>query len=878
MKAYIYWIHFDNKEIHNYIRNSSNTDNWPDILKYSKILTEFKQEIEEQKKDKERIENIPERVQELINNLQITFRKEHSLLGDTNIAKLRSYKQKELLPYLNETNYEKFKEFEEKWGGSIEEDWNFFQIITYLEEWKELSEGKDIIENPYEVYVHERKQGLITFSWKIPNRSFYDISNYLFYFYGEWMMVANWEQNDYSAVKITAASAIFYNRYWFFLKSHISGILKYLPNSRAIDEINDVPKFGSNPVFYDFVSNYDPKLTLWKAKGGITEMGSHSYNNSPPYVGTVKLEKFSTLLERLRNSPSISPEIHLLNEMWKSLWDTGVGTVFFGLSERYSSDGFNLDNSRASNSKIGDISLHQLNEQGTPQGISVQEFLKSKGLLDKKLDFFLRNKIHATIYWREKQIWQGNYWLLHNHFSIGEAVTATGNTIMIEGSGILLTKVTESITTKVGGIAAVNKIIECAIDTTLNDDKGQNNRQEERRIINAGKDALKHTLFSTNHIKSEYTFEQFISRYFYAKYPIKVRLEFDNVELNYYRNKRELLGRGIAKYYNGLAANILNAPGYLKMEVISSNYPFGDWFTAKLTNGVYLYNKSSLEFYEKKLSSSLSIPSEGAISRGPFDVITITDTVSSGSGWDDVSQAGGGLWVYKKGHGKRGGSQMWVVNRDGEKTDDLMPWLMKELDKRRNFINRKDYSKWVLKHPEPTFTERIEIPSQYLTNTERLVDGKPSCQIHYVFDFFTDGDIMPEGDEINATHFIISRESQGNKGMITIQIKGSHKITRKIGDPAGIPPTTSIPGASGDPEIPDPDPFDPDTLDPNIPEPTPGEPDPKDKAEPGGPDADPQDPDVPDPKDPDPGQDPDPRDPDPTDPEAPDIPDSGDKE
>jgi len=427
---------------------------------------------------------------------------------------------------------------------------------------------------------------------------------------------------------------------------------------------------------------------------------------------------------------------------------------------------------------------------------------------------------------------------------------------------------------KIAGNKFANKFIETIIDTSLNDEKGQNNRQTERKIINQSKEFVTPTLYSVDHTKSEYTFMQFLARYGGQDSginPLKIRVNLNEDCLNHYKNSRELKGKHSNQFFNTSAmANLLNVPGYLKMEVISSNYPFGDWFTAKLTNGVYLYKKDPLEFYQKKLSNPLSIASEGDIQRQPFETITIVDSVSSGSGWDNVSHMGGGLYVYKDSH-------LWVIDKNtGQKTDDLFPWLMRELDRRRNFINSEDSSKWVLKHPI-NFTERIEIPSQYLTNNDRLVDGKPSCQIHYILNFFSSNeDSVKKGYEINATHFIISRESQGNKGIITIQIKGSHRITRKIGDPAGIPPTTSIPGASNEPEIFDPDPFDPDTPDPNTPEPTPGEPDPKEEPEPGGPDADPQDPDVPDPKDPDPGQDPDPRDPDPTDPEAPDIPDSGD--
>ena len=121
MKAHIYWIYFDNKEIHNYIRNSTNTDNWPTVKKYGQIIEEFKQKIEEQKKDEERIENIPEKVKKLINNLQIAFHKEHSLLTNPNIANTRSYKQKDLEPYLKEEKFANFKNFIDEFGSDIEE-------------------------------------------------------------------------------------------------------------------------------------------------------------------------------------------------------------------------------------------------------------------------------------------------------------------------------------------------------------------------------------------------------------------------------------------------------------------------------------------------------------------------------------------------------------------------------------------------------------------------------------------------------------------------------------------------------------------------------------------------------------------------------------
>src|SRR5207237_8928649 len=94
---------------------------------------------------------------------------------------------------------------------------------------------------------------------------------------------------------------------------------------------------------------------------------------------------------------------------------------------------------------------------------------------------FLRYHIKGTLYWRKKQIWQGNYWMIHNRFKIMESVNPSGTCLSFFGTNnTILKRVTESVTSKVGGNSLVNKFVECVIDTTLNDDKGQNNRQTKR--------------------------------------------------------------------------------------------------------------------------------------------------------------------------------------------------------------------------------------------------------------------------------------------------------------------------------------------------------------------------------------------------------------
>jgi len=172
---------------------------------------------------------------------------------------------------------------------------------------------------------------------------------------------------------------------------------------------------------------------------------------------------------------------------------------------------------------------------------------------------------------------------------------------------MIITRVTESITQKIGGNALVNKFIECAIDTSLNDDKGQNARQIERSVVSdtksgvkeihkesstktttttkdlmavnkysagakrLGSNALNPTLYSVDHTKSEYTSQQFEARYLTSgRQPLTARVEFSQIHLNQYRSRRELKGRPLYSYFNSdNFGTILDQSGYLQMTVIS---------------------------------------------------------------------------------------------------------------------------------------------------------------------------------------------------------------------------------------------------------------------------------------------------------------------
>ena len=124
--------------------------------------------------------------------------------------------------------------------------------------------------------------------------------------------------------------------------------------------------------------------------------------------------------------------------------------------------------------------------------------------------------------------------------------------------------------------------------------------------------------------------------------------------------------------------------------------------------------------------------------------------------------------------------------------------MINDLENSYRFINENLDSRWVLKHPEPTFTNHLwKIPSQYLTKEK---NGIMTCEIYYRFHFFS-SDQNSEGDEINATHILITRSSQGNRGTITFDVKGFHVLNRQVQDPSGTPPNVKLPTRPIEPPI-----------------------------------------------------------------------------
>ncbi|CAG8793347.1 699_t:CDS:2, partial [Racocetra persica] len=144
-------------------------------------------------------------------------------------------------------------------------------------------------------------------------------------------------------------------------------------------------------------------------------------------------------------------------------------------------------------------------------------------------------------------------------YQVDEICNAAGNTITVFASNIVLARMTENITAKLGLSSGGVNLLNVAVDVSLHDDKGQNLRQAERTVVSDTKKSSGETthtesktitrspvslgknnkpqigipspqplLFGSDHTKSEYTFLQFESRWLLSGYyPLSLRIQFN---------------------------------------------------------------------------------------------------------------------------------------------------------------------------------------------------------------------------------------------------------------------------------------------------------------------------------------------------------------
>ncbi|CAG8679620.1 46126_t:CDS:10 [Gigaspora margarita] len=454
--------------------------------------------------------------------------------------------------------------------------------------------------------------------------------------------IDDYQTIGYNAIAVIAQKSIFYNYYYYLVKTGGNGIIHHSPIVGG-KEICSCANFDVTTTSIDVGNVYELRLGLYKLDKELIKTGNYIEDDGVPIVSAFSIHK------------SDPREI------------TGSGD-----DKTYSEGG-------------------QTRYRNVPKGKKLEEVLASKEVGELTKD-------------------EMYHFLLHTDFRVGESVNPSGVCITIYAGNTVLTRVTESITTKVGGNSLVNRFLECAIDTTLNDDKGQNNRQTERAVIsesqtNGGEvkkkeTRTKQTVISNDDKKGGGKGVELGKR---GKFPLTMKIDFNDNILSQYRNRREIKGKMRYDYFNTPTfGSLLNNEGFFKASIISLVLNIG------------------------------GIPDE------PFNVVTISSRRSVGS---------------------------------------------------------------VLKHPMG-FSETIKIPSQYLDNSNPRYNGLATCKIFFRFHFYSSDQKSNEGDEMYATEIVVRRASEGNKGIIYIEIVGNLKYTNTVGDPEGLPPGKNPPGTPTNPDKP----------------------------------------------------------------------------
>jgi len=896
MKIFANYKYFQRVDAEKLIRNESNNDHWPTANNYLDTLKEWLIEIDKQQavikdylqylttikvgsesfvirivndintklkalnaKDKqgnyflERTEQIKNEIKNLRVALDFpeypAFREQLKTWNDDPNASLQRIRTIFANYQLGqwETIYDHFIAWNEAREYPINE------ITELLTAWKENnekvdSEFKDIEQiKSLTIQLLERKGNFIRFIWRVPlqplednpqqkNRTFPNISNYLFYLNGEYYEVKSddWKQTGWETAEIVAKKSMFYNGYWWLITAGASGWIHHSPIS-ARDEVCNCQPYDYFDTRQIFFCDYELKFHLWrigKSEAKLNQTIPDPELNAIASGLPRKVENLNDELKKIENE--VEHIFGIPTGIPKKLIGGTEGVLYMLLGQNLSNKSVFIGQTIPCQWKR----VGKWNESAKVSDLTEethQQFLEEAKLKDEKMFHCLTQHIKATIYWRNKPIWDGNYYVLHNQLRITESISPSGTCVTIEASDLILAQITEFVTSKVGGdkqtdsflsglitvatgvaaayfapaaIPALGKgatVVAKAAHATAKASRSIKAAAISASIGAAGSmagTALNHSLsYSSTETKESMSIHEFKHKYLSSKArPLNMRLEWNQQSFNQYANNRELFGVYRNDTFNEKnLGSLLNTEGFCKLiinswRVVGNDY--SEWFREKLEAGVFL-EKTYGSTKNIKLSKGVIATSQGGIVRGSWKEITVTNTVSVGSGWDDISHLGRGFWVYKQsprytnmwGNKDNG---IWVIGGSYDKTN-LLSWLINYLNSQfSGFVVEEESGKWILKHPEPSFSNhQVDIPDQYKNKT--LEDGQKAVKIHYLLDFFSGGHQSDPGDEINATHFLVSKLASGTQSKLTIEIKGHHVLVNDVSDPSGIPPAGTLP-------------------------------------------------------------------------------------
>jgi hypothetical protein len=714
----------------------------------------------------------------------------------------------------------------------------FKEVEKILDEWvdntekidEEFPQNEEI--QSLQIQLLERNETFIKFQWILPNiiskidekeyksKIFPNLKHYFFYFDGEWYEVLDWEQKGWNGAELTAEKSIFYNGYWWLLKSGANGYIHHSPVGHQEEFCNC---FETDVITSrnSFICDYELRFAGYRI--------GKSQGNEAQILRDGGLDIIACGLP-IRVYDWDKEKKNVKNFWTRPFTSKYEGVLYLLLNEKLGNEQFKYF-SYYKGSPYGELNWKRVGEYDKNKMVSNLsdenhlDFLKSKKMLDDEMYHPLSQHIKATILWRNEPVWQGNYYLIHNNLIITESISPSGSVITIEGSGIILAQITESISSKLGGdsqtgawlttLITVGTTLATAFMTSgtsvgagmVLTAKGAAVGRATASLVGAGLNKGINNLLNSpsyNETKKTMTIHEFKHKYCLSHIrPLSIVLEYNQEALNRYQKNRTLYGVSRADAFNVecLGESLLNNDGFLKATIESWNLPdsvYDEWFKRKIKEGIFL-EKTANETYSKQLPDSVIPTSLGGVVRGTWNEITTTETVSIGSGWDNISHQGRGFWVYKR---KEGRENHITVEGGSYQGTNLLSWLITTINNRYSgFIVEEKDDMWIIGHPNPAFSNfKIDIPDKYKYKEISQGEGQPvikACQISYRLKFFTGGndsrEDFGEGTEINATHMIVHKLVNGNQSKLVIEIKGQHVLINQVSNPENIPLAKTIP-------------------------------------------------------------------------------------
>jgi hypothetical protein len=723
----------------------------------------------------------------------------------------------------------------------------FKEVEKILDEWvdntekidEEFSQSEEI--KSLQIQLLERNETFIKFQWILPNtilkidekeyksKIFPNLKHYFFYFDGEWYEILDWEQKGWNGAELTAEKSIFYNGYWWLLKSGANGYIHHSPVGLEKQNQEDDQYLGEFCNCFEtdainsrnnFVNDYELRFGLYKMANSMFDPNrsqDHYYVDD----GGIKMV-IGMLPKPVKDIDKEAHDMNWIAEGGRRVMDFLWGTkqdLYLLLNEKLEDQKFTSKLVEKSEWKrVGGFNKITKISELTDETLT--KFLENKDLLKSEMRHPLTQHIRATIMWRGEPVWNGSYGLLHREFRIIESVSPSGSVLTIEGSGIILAQISESITSFVGvdsggfkdTVISIGTSIAVAYATggvAIPPKKAPASEKKAFTVDRAWKKggigaagSATSSLLSSNVNYSEtqksMTVHEFKHKYTVSGVrPLSLQIEYNQDSFNRYQKNHALHGINRADAFNVacLGESLLNNAGFLKVTIESWNLPdsvYDEWFKRKIEEGIFL-EKIANETYLKQLPKSVIATSQGGIVRATWNEITSIDTVSIGSGWDNISHQGRGFWVYKR---KEGRENHITVEGGSYQGTNLLSWLITTINNRYSgFIVEEKDDMWIIGHPNPAFSDfKVDIPDKYkykeISQGESQTKIK-ACQINYRLKFFTGGndsrEDFDEGTEINATHMIIHKLVNGNQSKLVIEIKGQHVLVNKVSNPENIP-------------------------------------------------------------------------------------------